>query len=117
MNNVVKMKELINKIKEADVAYFQNDAPIMTDREYDALVLELTMLEKATGIHFSDSPIGKVPGDSKEGLKTVTHSKPMLSCNKTKDINILSSLRVTKKLFFRGKWTALHLFFVMRMEN
>lgn len=87
MNDIQKMKDLIQKIKEADVAYFQNDAPIMTDLEYDRLVLDLKILERTTGIHFSDSPIGKVPSDEKEGLKTVTHTKPMLSCNKTKDSN------------------------------
>lgn len=115
MNNVVKMKELINKIKEADVAYFQNDAPIMTDREYDALVLELTMLEKATGIHFSDSPIGKVPGDSKEGLKTVTHSKPMLSCNKTKDINDIIKFAGDEEIVLSWKMDGLTL--VLRYED
>lgn len=85
LNDVQRMRLLIEKINEANEAYFQKDEPIMTDREYDSLVLELTMLEKQTGIHFSNSPIGKVPDDSKSGLETVRHSKPMLSCNKTKD--------------------------------
>ena len=66
MNDLQKMKNLIEKIKEADEAYFKKDSPIMTDREYDALVLELKMLERITGIHFSNSPIGKVPSDEKD---------------------------------------------------
>ena len=49
-NNVVKMKELIARIRQADKAYFEEDAPIMTDREYDALVEELKGLEAETGI-------------------------------------------------------------------
>ena len=65
------------------------DSPIMTDREYDSLVLELKMPERMTGIHFSNSPIGKVPGDEKAELKTVRHSKPMLSWE---DMQILSKL-------------------------
>ena len=104
MNELQKMKELIERIKEADAAYFQKDAPIMSDREYDRLVLELKMLERTTGIHFSDSPIGKVPGDEKTGLKTVRHSKPMLSCNKTKTSGILSGLLSSRILSFPGKW-------------
>lgn len=87
MNPMQKMKELVNKLNEADAAYFQQDNPIMTDREYDAMLLELTMLERVTGIHFSDSPVGRVASDAKEGLETVRHSKPMLSCQKTKDVN------------------------------
>lgn len=87
MNPMQKMKELVKKLNEADAAYFQKDNPIMTDREYDAMLLELTMLERATGIHFANSPVGRVPSDAKEGLQTVRHSKPMLSCQKTKDVN------------------------------
>ena len=45
MNPMQKMKELVKKLNEADAAYFQKDNPIMTDREYDAMLLELTMLE------------------------------------------------------------------------
>ena len=41
MNDIQRMKELIEKIGAADVAYFQKDAPIMSDFEYDKLVLEL----------------------------------------------------------------------------
>lgn len=87
MNPMQKMKELVKKLNEADAAYFQKDNPIMTDREYDAMLLELTMLERATGIHFADSPVGRVASDAKDGLQTVRHSKPMLSCQKTKDVN------------------------------
>ena len=85
MNPVLRMKELIAQLNTADAAYFQKDDPIMTDRQYDKLLLELTMLEKATGVHFADSPVGRVPADAKQGLTTVRHSKPMLSCQKTKD--------------------------------
>ena len=41
MNDIQRMKELIEKITAADTAYFQKDAPIMSDMEYDKLVLEL----------------------------------------------------------------------------
>ena len=32
---IMRMKELIEKLTEADIAYYKNDDPIMTDREYD----------------------------------------------------------------------------------
>lgn len=115
MNELQKMKELIAKIKEADAAYFQKDEPIMSDREYDRLVLELKMLERTTGIHFSDSPIGKVPGDEKAGLKTVRHTKPMLSCNKTK--NARDIVRFAGKRDVVLSWKMDGLTLVLRYEN
>ncbi len=87
MNQLERMRELIDKIEKADRAYYQKDDPIISDREYDELVIELTMLEKISGIHFNDSPIGKIPTDAKEELKTYRHSQPMLSAKKTKDIH------------------------------
>ena len=86
-NKVIKMKELILKIKDADKAYFVNDNPIMTDKEYDAMVEELKALEKETGIVFSGSPSKKVAGDVKKELQEVKHTKPMLSAQKTKSID------------------------------
>ena len=68
MNDLQKMKELIKKINEADKAYFVDDAPIMSDREYDGLMLELKMLERTTGVRFANSPTGKVASDEKAGL-------------------------------------------------
>lgn len=87
MNKLFRMRELIDIINDADKAYFGDDKPIMTDKEYDALVAELTNLEKETGVHFKNSPVGKVGGEVKKGLVPVTHTKPMLSCNKTKDVH------------------------------
>ena len=115
MNDLQKMKELIQKINEADEAYFKKDTPIMTDREYDALVLELKMLERITGIHFSNSPIGKVPSDEKVELKTVRHSQPMLSCNKTKDIADVIKFVADKEVVLSWKMDGLTL--VLRYEN
>ena len=90
MNNpVFRMQELIGLIRAADKAYFGKDDPIMTDKEYDALVEELAALEKQTGLHFNNSPIGRVGGEVKAELTPVTHTKPMLSCNKTKDVDTL----------------------------
>ena len=115
MNDIQRMKELIEKITEADVAYFQKDAPIMSDMEYDKLVLELKMLERATGIHFANSPIGKVPSDEKAGLKTVQHTKPMLSCQKTKDVNELVAFAGDKDIVLSWKMDGLTL--VLRYEK
>ena len=82
-----KMKKLIEKLNNASYAYYANDNPIMSDKQYDDLYDELLQLENETGIIFSNSPIQKVQGVVVDYLKEVKHTKPMLSANKTKDID------------------------------
>ena len=73
------MKTLIAKLTEADIAYYKNDAPIMTDRDYDLLYDELTQLESSTGVILAGSPTQKVSGEILEELTEVRHTRPMLS--------------------------------------
>lgn len=86
-NKVSLMKELILKIKDADKAYFVDDNPIMTDKEYDEMVEKLKALELETRIVFSGSPSKKVAGGVKKELQEVKHTKPMLSAQKTKSLD------------------------------
>lgn len=86
---VQHMRTLIDRIKAADVAYYRDDNPTMTDREYDLLVDELDKLEAVTGTILSGSPTLAVPGEILKGLKTVRHTKPMLSADKTKSVDEL----------------------------
>ena len=115
MNDLQKMKELIKKINEADKAYFEEDKPVMTDREYDALILELKILERTTGVRFANSPTGRVPSDAKAGLETVQHSKPMLSCKKTKEVRDVVEFAGEHEVVLSWKMDGLTL--VLRYEN
>lgn len=83
------MRGLIETIKKADTAYYRDDSPIMSDRDYDVAVDLLKNLEQETGITLSDSPIHKVAGEILESLAEVRHTKPMLSADKTKSIDDL----------------------------
>ena len=60
MQNMERMRELIQTITQADEAYFKYDAPIMTDLEYDRLYDELVALEQKTGIILATSPTQRV---------------------------------------------------------
>lgn len=86
---VERMKGLIDLIKAADIAYYRDDNPTMTDRDYDLLVDELKKLEGETGLTLSGSPTQTVSGEILEELMPVRHSKPMLSADKTKSVENL----------------------------
>lgn len=87
MNKIERIKELVELLSKASDAYYVSDQPIMSDKKYDELYDELEKLEKETGYILSSSVTQKVQGKVLDGFKKVTHSKPMLSAAKTKDIN------------------------------
>lgn len=86
MQNLERMKELIQTISEANTAYYKYDAPIMADLEYDRLYDELADLERETGIILSPSPTQRVSGEVLESLTVVHHTRPMLSADKRKSV-------------------------------
>lgn len=89
LSKIELMRGLIATIKKADTAYFRDDRPIMSDRDYDVAVDLLKNLEQKTGVVLSDSPTQKVPGEILESLTEVRHTRPMLSADKTKSIDDL----------------------------
>ncbi len=86
LDKIKRIKELVTLLSAASYAYYGKDNPIMSDKQYDNLYDELLELEKETGFILSGSPTQKVQGYIIDSLKKVKHSKPMLSANKTKDI-------------------------------
>lgn len=98
MDDITKMKELISNLYEASEAYYKYDKPTISDKDYDAKFDELERLEKSSGIVLAGSPTQKVQGFLLDGFKKVTHSKPMLSAAKTKDIEEI------KKFLGRNIW-------------
>ncbi len=110
-----RMKILIEQINEADVAYYKNDRPIMSDREYDALYEELKLLEEQSGIILSNSPTQKVAGEILDELTPVQHTKPMLSANKTKMVQDLVEFAKGKDVTLSWKLDGLTL--VLRYDN
>ena len=86
-----RMRELIDKLNEANKAYYAEDREIMSNYEYDALYDELVKLEESTGITMSDSPTINVGYSSVDELPKERHDKPMLSLSKTKDRDELKS--------------------------
>ena len=91
VTKIERIKELVGKLHEASIRYYKYDTPIMSDKEYDDLYDELSKLEIETGCILAGSPTQKVQGYVLEGFDKVKHTKPMLSANKTKDIEEVKS--------------------------
>ncbi len=71
---------LSNQIRAHDKRYYQQDAPSISDADYDALRQRLLALEKQfPELVKPDSPTQKVGAAPAEGFGKVRHSKPMLS--------------------------------------
>lgn len=85
------MKQLIKKLNEASKAYYIEGKEILSDYEYDKLYDKLLEMEKETGIVLSNSPTQKVGYIVLSELKKVEHKYPMLSLDKTKEVNELVS--------------------------
>ncbi|GAB1475631.1 NAD-dependent DNA ligase LigA [Bacillota bacterium] len=83
------MKEKAALLNSAAKAYYQDNREIISNLEYDKLYDELEEMEKETGIVLSGSPTGKVGYESAASLPKERHEKPMLSLDKTKDIETL----------------------------
>ena len=86
MDKISRIKELVDVLHKASIAYYRDDNPVMSDKQYDDLYDELESLEKETGVILAGSPTQKVQGYILDGFQKVRHSKPMLSAAKTKDI-------------------------------
>lgn len=87
MNTINRIKELVDVLHKASIAYYRDDNPVMSDKQYDDLYDELESLEKETGVILAGSPTQKVQGEVVDYLSKVKHSKPMLSANKTKNLD------------------------------
>lgn len=113
--NYERMLELIRRLKDADIAYYRDDNPVMSDRDYDALMDELKNLEQDTGLILSGSPTQKVSGEILEELTPVRHTRPMLSADKTKSIDDLIKFAGGRDVILSWKMDGLTL--VLRYNN
>ena len=70
----------INELKKFDKAYFDNDNPIISDRDYDNIKQEILNLEKKYNfLKNKNSPSQKIGYEPSGKFKKVKHDMPMLS--------------------------------------
>lgn len=98
-----RMKELVRLLTEAGRAYYQEDREIMSNYEYDRLYDELSVLEKETGIILAGSPTMRVGYESLAELPKERHESPMLSLDKTKELEGLKNFAGVHKTLVSWK--------------
>ncbi|MCI9305007.1 MAG: NAD-dependent DNA ligase LigA [Lachnospiraceae bacterium] len=84
-----RMRELVELLNRAGRAYYQEAREIMDNYEYDKLYDELLNLEKETGTTLSGSPTVHVGYEVLSDLPKERHETPMLSLDKTKEVEDL----------------------------
>ena len=84
-----RMKELAGLLNQVARTYYQEAREIMSNFEYDRLYDELEALERETGVILSGSPTLRVGYEVLSELPKERHERPMLSLDKTKDVETL----------------------------
>jgi DNA ligase (NAD+) len=75
-----ELARLAQEMAEADAAYYQNDAPVLTDAAYDALRLRNAEIEaRFPHLVREDSPAARVGAAAGDGFAKARHGVPMLS--------------------------------------
>lgn len=103
MEAVERIRELTEKLNEAAKAYYSQDREIISNFEYDKLYDELVALEQQTGVVLSGSPTMKVGYEALSELPKVEHEAPMLSLDKTKQVEQLAEWMKDKEALLSWK--------------
>src|SRR6266852_5278475 len=75
-----QIEDLSEQLRRHEHLYYVLDQPEITDAEYDALMRQLTAIEKTHPVLVApDSPTQRVGGKPREGFTKVRHSTQMLS--------------------------------------
>lgn len=110
-----RMEELIELLNRAGKAYYQEATEIMSNLEYDELYDELQKLEEDLGVVYANSPTVNVGYEVLSELPKEQHESPMLSLDKTKDVQELKRFVGTQKALISWKLDGLTI--VLTYEN
>ena len=82
-----RMQELVDKLNAYARAYYVEDAPLISDGEYDALEAQLIALEKETGTVLPDSPTHRVGGEPLSKFEEHRHLGRLWSLDKVRTLD------------------------------
>ena len=84
----IRAKELRDILNEANRRYYVENAPVMSDYDFDMLLKELEAIEaQYPELITEDSPTQKVGSDRRKEFEQHPHKYPMLSLGNTYDIS------------------------------
>jgi DNA ligase (NAD+) len=96
-----RIRELREEIRKHDRLYYEEAAPVISDREYDRLYRDLVELEEQfPDLITPDSPTQRVGGKPLEAFAQIQHRVPMLSLDNTYSEGELANFykRITRLL-------------------
>ena len=102
-NKMKRMRELVELLNRARRAYEQEDKEIMSNYEYDRLYDELQGLEQELNTTLASSPTVQVGYEVLSELPKERHERPMLSLDKTKDVDRLKEFLGDQKAMISWK--------------
>ncbi|MDE7372753.1 MAG: NAD-dependent DNA ligase LigA [Clostridia bacterium] len=82
MDKLARMKELVATLNEWARLYYEEDAPVVADAEYDKLYDELRKLEEEEGYSLKNSPTHRVGGAPKKKFEQSKHLARLYSLDK-----------------------------------
>ena len=75
-----RIEELVRILNQANVEYYLNDNPTLTDNEYDSMLMELFRLEEEHPEYkLPESPTTNVGTKILDQFEKITHETPMFS--------------------------------------
>jgi len=84
MDERARIKQLRDELHQHNYRYYVENAPVISDQEFDFLMHELQDLEARHPEMFdANSPTQRVGSDLNNEFETVVHSRPMLSLGNT----------------------------------
>ncbi len=85
-----RQTELVQLLNRYAAAYYEQDAPLVSDAEYDALYDELQKLEAESGVVLPDSPTLRVGGAPQKSFAQHTHLGRLWSLDKVRTSEALT---------------------------
>ena len=100
MDKLQRMKELVDTLNEWARLYYEEDAPVVSDAEYDKLYDELRAIESEEGFSLPNSPTHRVGGAPKKKFEQSKHLQRLYSLDKcqSKDEFYAWCNRIVKQL-------------------
>ena len=108
-----RMRQLVDRLNEANRAYYEQDNPLISDAQWDKLYDELVLLEKEIGNRLPDSPTHRVGGQPLPVFLQHRHISRLWSMDKVQDFEGLTAwVARVEKLAAQAGYTSAITYFV-----